>query len=458
MKSPKKPFDNNFSKMLSGEKPANQSANKPANRTAKSKSDFGKKPFRKSNHNAQFSKPKPAANASARPTELTDYEKSLFLMEDDLDTNLVNKSPHHLENNAENDLENGSDNPEQSGENGDTPTYQRNYCFIDGDEDISDFGKVNYVTVTRQQHDQRVDNFLLARLKGLPRSHIYNMIRSDEIRVNKKRCKPFDKLVRGDIVRIAPVQLATREKPVISQNFVKGLLERVVYEDDGLIVLNKPSGMAVHGGSGETFGVIEAMREATDKKYLELVHRIDKDTSGLLMISKKRSTLKKLQDHLREKTIQKTYQCIVTGWVKDDSQTIDKPLLKFSLPATQEGKSGERRVKVDIKSPESKPSQTQVTVKQRFEINGKKVSLVECQPLTGRTHQIRVHMASIGHGILGDDKYNLQANPQGKPQATFKNNLAVKRLCLHAWRLQIPEYAVIEVAMPEDMARLIPIV
>ena len=160
------------------------------------------------------------------------------------------------------------------------------------DDDILDFAKVNYLTVTRQQHDQRVDNFLLGRLKGLPRSHVYNMIRSDEIRVNGKRCKPHDKLQRNDVVRIAPIKLATREKPVISPDFAQSLLERIVYEDEGLIVLNKPSGMAVHGGSGESFGVIEAMREATGKKYLELVHRIDKDTSGLLMIAKKRSTLK----------------------------------------------------------------------------------------------------------------------------------------------------------------------
>ena len=118
------------------------------------------------------------------------------------------------------------------------------------DDEILDFSKVNYLTVTRQQHDQRVDNFLLSRLKGLPRSHVYNMIRSDEIRVNGKRCKPHDKLERNDIVRIAPVKLATREKPIISAEFAQGLLERVIYEDDGLLVLNKPAGLAVHGGSG----------------------------------------------------------------------------------------------------------------------------------------------------------------------------------------------------------------
>ena len=314
------------------------------------------------------------------------------------------------------------------------------------DDDILDFAKVNYLTVTRQQHDQRVDNFLLGRLKGLPRSHVYNMIRSDEIRVNGKRCKPYDKLQRNDVVRIAPIKLATREKPVISPDFAQSLLERIVYEDEGLIVLNKPSGMAVHGGSGESFGVIEAMREATGKKYLELVHRIDKDTSGLLMIAKKRSTLKTLQEHLREKTLQKTYLSLVFGWISSDAQTIDKPLLKYTLPATQEGKSGERRVKVDIKSEDSKPSQTQINVLQKFELNGQKVSLIEAKPLTGRTHQIRVHLASIGHPLLGDDKYN--------PNVA-KGDKSVRRFCLHAYQLAIPEYDVITVDLPDDMQSLI---
>lgn len=392
-----------------------------------SKKPSDKKTFKKPTNQkpkSQFSKPKPhfqKSHSTQTKTELSAQEKALFLMEDDLD----------------NPSESGAKNPTETPEN---QAYQRNYCFIDGDDDISDFSKVNYVTVTRQQHDQRVDNFLLARLKGLPRSHIYNMIRSDEIRVNKKRCKAHDKLVRGDIVRIAPVRLATREKPVISPDFAKGLLERVVYEDDGLIVLNKPSGMAVHGGSGEAFGVIEAMREATGKKYLELVHRIDKDTSGLLMIAKKRSTLKILQEHLREKTLQKTYLCLVQGWVNSE-QTIDKPLLKYTLP------SGERRVKVDVKNPDSKPSQTMIKALQKLEINGQKASLVEAKPLTGRTHQIRVHLASIGHPLLGDDKYNMQEQLQ--------NKAGVRRLCLHAYQLEIPEYETIKADLPSDMQDLL---
>lgn len=313
------------------------------------------------------------------------------------------------------------------------------------DVDISNFKQVNYLEVTRNQHDQRIDNFLLARLKGLPKSHVYKMIRSDEVRINNKRCKAHDKLERGDIVRIAPITLATREKPIISPEFAQSLMQRVVYEDDGLMVIDKPSGMAVHGGSGLDFGVIEAMRETTGKKYLELVHRIDKDTSGLLMIAKKRSTLKSLQQHLRDKTIQKSYLCVVKGQPVLNETLIDAPLLRFTLA------SGERRVRVDAKDEQSKPSQTDIAIKARFSLVPQtdaaaksNVSLIEAKPATGRTHQIRVHMAHIGHPILGDDKYNPQ------------DDSGVRRLCLHAWRLEIPDYPLIEAPLADDIASLLP--
>jgi len=306
------------------------------------------------------------------------------------------------------------------------------------DDEIGNFGKVNYLEVTRHQHDQRLDNFLLNRLKGLPKAHIYKMIRSDEVRVNNKRCKAHDRLQREDVVRIAPVQLATRDKPIISTEFAKSLLERVVYEDEGLMVLNKPSGIAVHGGSGLDFGVIEAMREVTGKKYLELIHRIDKDTSGLLMISKKRSTLKTLQQHLVDKTIQKHYLCIAKGQPVMSEQRIDAPLLRYTVA------NGERRVKVETQDEQAKDSQTDIIVHSRFTINEQPVSLIEAKPLTGRTHQIRVHLAHIGHAILGDDKYHVH------------DKSGVHRLCLHAWRLDIPGYKMITAPLPEDMADWLP--
>ena len=305
------------------------------------------------------------------------------------------------------------------------------------DDEISNFEKVNYLEVTRHQHDQRLDNFLLNRLKGLPKSHIYKMIRSDEVRVNNKRCKAHDRLQREDVVRIAPVQLATRDKPIISAEFANSLLARVVYEDEGLIVLNKPAGIAVHGGSGLDFGVIEAMREVTGKKYLELIHRIDKDTSGLLMISKKRSALKVLQQHLVDRTIQKHYLCLAKGQPALNEQRIDAPLLRYTLT------SGERRVKVDAQDPQAKESQTDIIVHGRFTLNDQPVSLLEAKPLTGRTHQIRVHLAHIGHAILGDDKYNVH------------DKSGVHRLCLHAWRLDIPGYETIEAPLPEDMQNIV---
>ncbi|WP_288727774.1 RluA family pseudouridine synthase [uncultured Psychrobacter sp.] len=306
------------------------------------------------------------------------------------------------------------------------------------DDEISNFEKVNYLEVTRHQHDQRLDNFLLNRLKGLPKSHIYKMIRSDEVRVNNKRCKAHDRLQREDVVRIAPVQLATRDKPIVSAEFANSLLARVVYEDEGLIVLNKPAGIAVHGGSGLDFGVIEAMREVTGKKYLELIHRIDKDTSGLLMISKKRSALKVLQQHLVDRTIQKHYLCLAKGQPALNEQRIDAPLLRYTLT------SGERRVKVDAQDPQAKESQTDIIVHGRFTLNDQPVSLLEAKPLTGRTHQIRVHLAHIGHAILGDDKYNVH------------DKSGVHRLCLHAWRLDIPGYETITAPLPDEMKDWLP--
>lgn len=323
--------------------------------------------------------------------------------------------------------------------NSDSTTPITNKHFPQSADDaIENFNQVNYLEVTRHQHEQRLDNFLLARLKGLPKSHLYKLIRSDEIRVNNKRCKPYDKLYRGDIVRIAPIKLATRDKPIISADFAQSLSGRIVFEDEGLIVLNKPSGMAVHGGSGLDFGVIEAMREVTGKKYLELVHRIDKDTSGLLMIAKKRSTLKALQERLREKTIQKHYLCLVKGQPVLNEQRIEAPLLRYTLA------NGERRVKVDAHSDQAKLSQTDIKVLARFELNGKPVSLIEAKPLTGRTHQIRVHLAHIGHHLLGDDKYH-PADSSG-----------VSRLCLHAWKLDVPDYEIITAPLPEDMQQLLP--
>lgn len=294
---------------------------------------------------------------------------------------------------------------------------------------------VTWFEVDEHQAGQRIDNFLFSRLKGVPKSRIYRLIREGQVRVNKKRIKAETKLTIGDQIRVAPIRFEQKDETAIpvSDKVATSLLSRVVYEDEGLMVVNKPSGIAVHGGSGVAYGLIEALRAATGKKYLELIHRIDRDTSGLVMISKKRSTLKLLQDLLREHKIQKTYAAIVKGQVSLDSQLIDQPLLRYELA------NGERRVRV---SKEGKESKTKWVVAERF----RHATLVHASPLSGRTHQIRVHGLSIGHPLVGDDKYGHQTEYKG-PEA--------RRLCLHAMRLEIPGYPVIEAPLPEDMQSLV---
>lgn len=290
---------------------------------------------------------------------------------------------------------------------------------------------VTWFDVDEHQEGQRIDNFLFSRLKGVPKSRIYRLIRESQVRVNKKRVKAETRLAIGDQIRVAPIRFEQKDESdaPISDQLAKGLLNRIVYEDEGLLVVNKPSGIAVHGGSGMAYGLIEAMRTATGKKYLELVHRIDRDTSGLVMISKKRSTLKLLQDLLREHKIQKTYAAITKGQISLDQQTVDAPLLRYELG------NGERRVRV---AKDGKPSQTIVKVAERF----KQATYIHASPLSGRTHQIRVHGLSIGHPLLGDEKYGHDVSDSG---------ITVRRLCLHALRLDIPNYPTIEAPLPEDM-------
>lgn len=296
--------------------------------------------------------------------------------------------------------------------------------------------QVSWFEVDEHQDGQRIDNYLFSRLKGVPKSRIYRLIREGEVRVNKGRVKAETRLKTGDQIRVAPIRRVTADEQVqvkVGDELAQSLANRIVFEDEGLIVLDKPAGIAVHGGSGVAFGVIEALRQALGKPYLELVHRIDRDTSGLLMISKKRSTLKLLQDYLRTGKIRKTYQALVKGSVLLDSQMIDAPLLRYELA------NGERRVRV---SKEGKPSQTLWQVAERF----KQATLVNASPLTGRTHQIRVHGLFIGHPLVGDDKYGHDVLWQGTP---------ARRLCLHAAQLEIPGYSIIKAELPADIKNLI---
>lgn len=254
--------------------------------------------------------------------------------------------------------------------------------------------KVQFVQIDADREGQRLDNFLISQLKGLPRSLIYRIVRKGEVRVNKGRIKVDYRLKQGDIVRIPPVRLPeTPEQPRAGQKLTELLEHSILFENKGLLIINKPSGLAVHGGSGINLGMIEALRQIRpEDHYLELVHRLDRDTSGCIMVAKKRSMLRHLHKELREGRIQKTYLALVAGQWSRRCLEVNAPLLKNELS------SGERIVRVDS---DGKPSKTKFKVVQQYE----GCSLVEAQPITGRTHQIRVHAQYQGHGLIGDTKY-----------------------------------------------------
>ncbi|QFI37466.1 23S rRNA pseudouridine(955/2504/2580) synthase RluC [Moritella marina ATCC 15381] len=299
--------------------------------------------------------------------------------------------------------------------------------------------KVEFVTITEDYQGQRIDNFLRTKLKGVPKSMIYRIIRKGEVRVNKGRIKPEYKLQPNDIVRVPPVRVSETEaiSPSANLDSVRALETQIIYEDNYLIVINKPSGMAVHGGSGLSFGLIEGLRAIRpDSKFLELVHRLDRDTSGCLLVAKKRSTLKALHEQLRLKTMRKDYQALVAGAWPRSTRVVNAPLLKNTVS------SGERIVRVDD---EGKQSQTRFSIIQRYE-NG---TLVQASPITGRTHQIRVHALHAGHPIACDDKYGDTGFTK------HMNGLGLKRLFLHAARLQFfnpGTEETQEVEAPLDMA------
>ena len=253
---------------------------------------------------------------------------------------------------------------------------------------------VRKVVVDEDNHGQRVDNYLMAQIRDVPRSIIYRIIRKGEVRVNKGRVKPDTRLNTGDEVRIPPVTRKEKPAQVVPGSRVQGVMQdAVVFENDQMLVVNKPSGIAVHGGSGLDFGLIEVLRAARpEARFLELVHRLDRDTSGLVMVAKKRSALRYLQDELRHQRIRKHYHALVAGDWPGAVRKVSEPLLRFELG------SGERRVRVDEAG---KDSLTRFRVLDSF--SG--YTLVEASPVTGRTHQIRVHSAWAGHPIAGDDKY-----------------------------------------------------
>ena len=281
-------------------------------------------------------------------------------------------------------------------------------------------GGVRFETVDERGDGQRLDNYLLRLLKGVPKTRIYRGLRKGEIRVNKGRVKADYRLALGDVVRIPPVQVPAASEPArVPGYWLEQIAQRVVYEDESLLVINKPSGLAVHGGSGLNYGLIECLRQARPKdRHLELVHRLDRDTSGLILVSRKPAALRDLHRQLREDRVDKRYLALVGGDWPRSRRLIEAPLAKNTL------QSGERMVRV---SKEGKPSQTEFAVIERF---GGRATLVEAKPITGRTHQIRVHGQFAGHPLLGDAKYQDDACEH------LARELGLKRLFLHARALR----------------------
>jgi 23S rRNA pseudouridine955/2504/2580 synthase len=291
------------------------------------------------------------------------------------------------------------------------------------------------LTVDEGADGQRLDNFLLRLLKGVPKTHVYRVIRSGEVRVNKGRAAADTRLAIGDVVRVPPVRTADRsdEPAAPAREFP------LVHEDEHLIVLDKPAGVAVHGGSGVSFGVIEQLRQARPQaKFLELVHRLDKETSGLLLVAKKRSALIALQDQLRDRETGKTYAALVIGAWPANKKVIDVPLHKFLTG------EGERRVRaVDADHEAAKRSITLVKVARAW----RDFTLLDVTIKTGRTHQIRVHLTHEGHPIVGDAKYGDFALNKSLARGPAR----FERMFLHAKRLRFQHPAsgaVIELEAP----------
>ncbi|WP_404300113.1 RluA family pseudouridine synthase [Alicycliphilus denitrificans] len=285
------------------------------------------------------------------------------------------------------------------------------------------------VEVDAESAGQRLDNFLIRHLKGVPKTHVYRIIRSGEVRLNKGRSSADARVAAGDLVRLPPVRVSDKvaekaERPAPAREFP------ILLEDEHLIALDKPAGVAVHGGSGVSFGVIEQLRRARpEARFLELVHRLDRETSGILLVAKKRSALTHLQDQFRERETGKTYLALVTGQWPANKKVIDLPLHKY-LQA-----DGERRVRVTTPDdPDGMRSITLVKVREQLPARPRQglpaMSLLEVTIKTGRTHQIRVHLASQGHAIAGDDKYgDFDLNKRLQKRG-------LRRMFLHAWRLQ----------------------
>ncbi|MCK5396463.1 MAG: RluA family pseudouridine synthase [Gammaproteobacteria bacterium] len=284
-----------------------------------------------------------------------------------------------------------------------------------------DKNKACLVTIDDDQAGQRIDNFLVKHLKGVPKSHIYRLLRSGQVRVNSGRKKPHYKLQPGDILRIPPVRIAENETNQIPSSIIQTLKNSILFEDNNIIAINKPSGIAVHKGSGLRFGIIEAFRQIYPERSLELVHRLDRETSGCLLLAKNRQILAQLHELLRHEKIvriEKTYTALLSGQWLDGKKTIDIGIRKVK-------RSGEHMMQTDESGDRAVSHFEPLEIFERC-------SLMKITIETGRTHQIRVHAQHCNHPVIGDSKYGDKKTNQ------FFRELGLKRLFLHAQQLHLP--------------------
>ena len=303
--------------------------------------------------------------------------------------------------------------------------------------------QAQFVTISEEEAGQRIDNYLLRICKGVPKSHVYRILRSGEVRVNKGRIDQLYRLVEGDVVRIPPIRIAEKS----SAQEAPGAEFAIVFEDTHLLVIDKPAGVAVHGGSGVSYGVIEQLRASRPQaKFLELVHRLDRETSGLLLLAKKRSALTNLHEQMRDGHTDKRYLTAVYGDWLNKRQHVKLPLHKYTTA------DGERRVVVQAGGMES---HTVFNLKRKWQ----EFALLEAELKTGRTHQIRVHLASSGFPILGDDKYGDFALNKALQKGTASRG-ALKRMFLHAHQITFThpdkgEQMTLRAALPAECDRFL---
>ncbi|MCH2651595.1 MAG: RluA family pseudouridine synthase [Gammaproteobacteria bacterium] len=282
--------------------------------------------------------------------------------------------------------------------------------------------KNNILSIGPNSDGMRLDNFLLKSLKGIPKTKIYSMIRKGEVRINSKRAKPMSRIKTDDLIRIPPNLVANKKSEKKPKKMdLSWIDETILHEEKGFLVVNKPSGLAVHGGSGVSFGLIELIRQHRDKKYetLELVHRIDKETSGILLIAKKRSSLRRLHQYFREGSVKKNYQALLLGKDHDPNFIIDQPI-------RIDRSNKQRKSIIDTKG-------LKAITKFKLLENMNHASLFEISPITGRTHQIRAHSAFINKPIAGDNKYGIKHD-------IVQEKFGLKRLFLHASEISFPGF------------------